>query len=160
VTATGPRLSAGLRAPDQRPSTGVIGRYFLCCLRAGYGDARSRAPECDQRSCKVPLQSFLSATFSTADIYRTVRPICFVPRGDISRDAVERMKSCRRSAARFAHLSSEIAEAFAVTRKLELLMVVPIRILQLCRVALGSNPPMILRDKNSPRGRECLEFYF
>jgi len=44
VTATGPRLSAGLRAPDQRPSTGVIGRYFLCCRRAGYGDARSRAP--------------------------------------------------------------------------------------------------------------------
>jgi hypothetical protein len=79
VTATGPRLSAGLRAPDQRPSTGAIGRYFLCCLRAGYGDVRSRAPECEQRSCKVPLQPFLSATFSTADIYRTVRHICFVP---------------------------------------------------------------------------------
>jgi hypothetical protein len=42
VTATGPRLSVGLRAPDQRPSTGVIGRYFLCCLRAGYDDALKR----------------------------------------------------------------------------------------------------------------------
>jgi hypothetical protein len=28
------------------------------------------------------------------------------------------------------------------------------------RSALGSKSPMILRDKNSPRGRECLEFYF
>jgi hypothetical protein len=42
VTATGPRLSAGLRAPDQRPNTGVIGRYFLYCLRAGYDDALKR----------------------------------------------------------------------------------------------------------------------
>ena len=57
-------------------------------------------------------------------------------------------------------LSSEIAAAFAATRKLELPMVVPIRVLQLCRVALGSKPPMILRDKNWPRGRKCLEFYF
>jgi hypothetical protein len=28
------------------------------------------------------------------------------------------------------------------------------------RSALGSKSPMILRDKNSPHGRECLEFYF
>ena len=42
VTATGPRLSVDLRAPDQRPSTGVIGRYFLCCLRTGYDDAPKR----------------------------------------------------------------------------------------------------------------------
>ena len=75
----GATIIGGFRAPDQRPITGAIGRYFLCCLRAGYGDARSRAPECEQRSCKVPLQPFLSATFSTADIYRTVRHICFVP---------------------------------------------------------------------------------
>jgi hypothetical protein len=56
ATATGPRLSAGMRAPDQRPTTGVIGRYFFCCPRAGYDDAQRSAPECEQRSCKVPPQ--------------------------------------------------------------------------------------------------------
>jgi hypothetical protein len=40
VTATGPRLSAGLKALDQRPSTGAIERYFYfsCCLLAALGD--------------------------------------------------------------------------------------------------------------------------
>jgi hypothetical protein len=38
VTATGGRLWVGLRAPDQRPSTGGTGRYFSCCLPAGLGD--------------------------------------------------------------------------------------------------------------------------
>ncbi len=38
MTATGPRLWADLKAPDQRPSTGGTGRYFSCCLPAGLGD--------------------------------------------------------------------------------------------------------------------------
>jgi hypothetical protein len=37
VTPTGP-LWAGLNAPDQRPSTGAIERYFSCCLSAGVGN--------------------------------------------------------------------------------------------------------------------------
>lgn len=59
----------------------------------------------------------------------------------------------------FAHRSSEIAATFAARRKLELPMVLPMRILQLCRVALGSNSS-IVRDKISPRGSVWLEFYF
>ena len=38
MTATGPRLSAGLKALDQRPGTGAIERYFSCCLSAGLGN--------------------------------------------------------------------------------------------------------------------------
>jgi hypothetical protein len=34
VTATGPRLWAGLKAPDQRPSTRATERYFSCWLAA------------------------------------------------------------------------------------------------------------------------------
>jgi hypothetical protein len=34
VTATGPRLSAGLNAPDQRLGTGATERYFSCWLAA------------------------------------------------------------------------------------------------------------------------------
>jgi len=46
----------------------------------------------------VPLQPFLSATFSTADIYRTFRHICFVPLSDsCTRQSLRRM---RRYAAR------------------------------------------------------------
>jgi hypothetical protein len=48
------------------------------------------------------------------------------------------------------------AAAFAVPRKLELPMMLPIRILQLCPVALESKCSMILRDKNSPGDRVCL----
>jgi hypothetical protein len=43
-----------------------------------------------------------------------------------------------------------------VPRKLELPMILPIRILQLCPVALESKCSMILRDKNSPGDRVCL----
>jgi hypothetical protein len=39
-------------------------------------------------------------------------------------------------------------------------MVLPMRILQLRSVALGPNSSIILRDKNSSRGRVWLEFYF
>ena len=56
--------------------------------------------------------------------------------------------------------SSDIAAAFAAPRKLELPMMLPIRILQLCRVTLESKSSMIRRDKNSPRDRVCLEFNF
>jgi hypothetical protein len=44
VTATGPRLSAGLKALDQRPSTGAIERYFYfsCCLLAALGDRAAK----------------------------------------------------------------------------------------------------------------------
>jgi hypothetical protein len=56
--------------------------------------------------------------------------------------------------------SSEIAAAFTASRKLELPMVLPMRILQLCSVALGPNSSIILRDKNSSRGRVWLEFLF
>jgi hypothetical protein len=34
VTTTGPRLWAGLNAPDQRPGTGATERYFFCWLAA------------------------------------------------------------------------------------------------------------------------------
>ena len=34
MTATGPRLWAGLKALDQRPSTGATERYFSCWLAA------------------------------------------------------------------------------------------------------------------------------
>ena len=34
MTATGPRLWAGLNAPDQRPRTGATERYFSCWLAA------------------------------------------------------------------------------------------------------------------------------
>ena len=34
MTATGPRLWAGLSAPDQRPGTGATERYFSCWLAA------------------------------------------------------------------------------------------------------------------------------
>jgi hypothetical protein len=41
------RSWAGLKPPDQRPTTGVTGRYFSCYLRAGhYGDrSKHRGPE-------------------------------------------------------------------------------------------------------------------
>ena len=34
MTATGPRLWAGLNAPDQRLGTGATERYFSCWLAA------------------------------------------------------------------------------------------------------------------------------
>ena len=34
MTATGPRLWAGLKVPDQRPNTGATERYFSCWLAA------------------------------------------------------------------------------------------------------------------------------
>ena len=34
MTATGPRLWAGLKAPDQRLGTGATARYFSCWLAA------------------------------------------------------------------------------------------------------------------------------
>jgi hypothetical protein len=43
VTATGP-LWAGLKAPDQRPSTGATGRCSSCCPAAGLGDRGDRGP--------------------------------------------------------------------------------------------------------------------
>jgi hypothetical protein len=36
VTATGPRLWAGLNAPDQRPGTGATERYFSCWPAAAF----------------------------------------------------------------------------------------------------------------------------
>jgi hypothetical protein len=42
VTATGPRSWAGLKARDERPSTGVIARYSTCWLSAGIGDRGHR----------------------------------------------------------------------------------------------------------------------
>ena len=52
------------------------------------------------------------------------------------------------------HHSSEIAAAFAAPRKLELPMVLPMRILQLCSVALGSNSSIILmRQQFASRSR-------
>ena len=38
MTATGPRLWAGLKVPDQRPNTGATERYFSCWLAAAIGD--------------------------------------------------------------------------------------------------------------------------
>jgi hypothetical protein len=72
VTATGPRLWAGLRVPDQRPDTGAIERYFSCCLPGGRGDrvASGSGPDPSMdRNCLDPLER--------ASILTRNRPIFF-----------------------------------------------------------------------------------
>lgn len=55
--------------------------------------------------------------------------------------------------------TSEIAAAFAASRKAELPMVLPMRISQLYSGALGPNSSIILRHNNSPPRRAWLEFF-
>jgi hypothetical protein len=62
VTATGPRLSAGLKAPDQRPSTGAIERYFYfsCCLLAGVGDRAAKGGVARRIGPQTPTSSIVA----------------------------------------------------------------------------------------------------
>ena len=54
MTATGPRLWAGLNAPDQRLGTGATERYFSCWLAA---------------AIYVKIAEELEALFDMADRY-------------------------------------------------------------------------------------------
>ena len=48
----GQRLWAGLNAPEKRPSTGAIARYFSCCLPAGLGDLGAGSTASSSRRIK------------------------------------------------------------------------------------------------------------
>lgn len=60
----GPRLWAVMKAPDRRPTTGGIGRYFSCCLPAGFGDRAIRTGKVGIRQNTDIEQSMRFPSFS------------------------------------------------------------------------------------------------
>ena len=91
MTATGPRLWAGLNAPDQRLGTGATERYFSCWLAA---------------AIYVKIGEELEALFDMADRYEAT---------DVDHNLLTRKVGSR---AETAHIASpDSTTAFAATAK-------------------------------------------